>query len=127
MMDELDDFLKQNQPFVLSLLNRPRFTGLVRLSDNHLRQLIKECVQKIVLLPGSVISMKRLIDALKKMARCQRSLPKQRPCSTELSYICNVEATRTASIFLFPFTVILQPEGHIGIQDNPMTKVFIAT
>ncbi len=129
MMDELDDFLKQNQPFVLSLLNRPRFTGLVRLSDNHLRQLIKDMrSEKTSCFHGSVISMKRLIDlALKEDGTLPTFITE-----AEALFYRTVNTSATLKAYKdgidFPFPVYCSycsPEGHIGIQDNPADESFL--
>lgn len=129
MMDELDDFLKQNQPFVLSLLNRPRFTGLIQLSDNHLRQLIKDMrSEKASCFHGSVESMKRLIDlALKENG----TLPTFITEAEALFYrTVNTSATlkNNKDGIDFPFPVYCSycsPEGYIGIQDNPNDESFL--
>ncbi len=129
IMDEMDEFLRQSQPFVLSLLNRPNFTGMVRLSDSQLRQLIMEMrTEKASCFQGSVTSMKRLMQiAVQELG----NLP---------SFITDAEVlfyrtVNTSDILRrnkegadFPFTVqyaYCSPEGFIGIQDDPMDESFL--
>lgn len=129
LMDELDDFLKQNEPFILSLLNRPRFTGLIQLSDNHLRQLIKEMrTEKVSCFHGSIESLQRLLNmAVQENDR----LPAFITDAEVLFYrtVNTSEAIRKNKEGLeLPFRVqcaYCSPEGFIGIQDNPANDSFL--
>lgn len=129
MMDELDDFLKQNQLFILSLLNRPRFTGLVQLSDNHFRQLIKDMrSEKASCFHGSIDSLKRLMEiAIKE----DGSLPAFITDAEALFYrtVSTSETLRKQKEGLkLPFSVhysYCSPEGFIGIQDKSEEESFL--
>jgi len=129
MMDELDDFLKQNEPFILSLLNRPRFTGLIQLSDNHLRQLIKEMrTEKVSCFHGSIESLRRLL----KMAIQEKGRLPAFITDAEVLFYRTVNTSETIKKskegLELPFRVqcaYCSPEGFIGIQDNPVDESFL--
>lgn len=129
LMDELDDFLKQNQLFILSLLNRPRFTGMVKLSDNHFRQLIKDMrTEKASCFQGSIESLKQLMSVALKD---EGSLP---ACITdaEALFYRTVSTSETLKKYKegleLPFPILsfyCSPEGFIGIQNNPADESFL--
>lgn len=129
MMVELEDFLRQNQPFLLSLLNRPRFTGLIRLSDNHLRQLIKDMrSEKASCFHGSVNSMKRLMNlAMKEGGTMPGFMTEAEALFYRTSCASDCLKSSKGNVD-FPFPVyhsFCSPEGYFGNQENPAEDGFL--
>lgn len=130
-MDEFDDFLRRNEPFILSLLDRPRFTGMVTLSDNQLRQLIKEMrSEKVSCFKGSPAGFSRL-------AALAREEDGQSPALLNDAEVLFHRTTLTNHAFqaqtkALKLTLPVQrtycsPEGLIGLQDTPNDDSYLMT
>jgi len=129
LMDELEDFLRRHEPFVISLLNRPKYTGMVHLSDNLIKQLIKEIkVEKVSCYKGSPKSLQRLVDLAKKE---DGTLP---AFLTEAEILFHKTTATSEELRLMkrdlqlPFPIqsmYCSPEGFFGIQDYPENETFL--
>jgi len=121
-MDEFDDFLRRNEPFILTLLNRPKFTGMLTLSDNQLLQLIKEMRnEKVSCFKGSPSGLARL-------AALAGEEEAQNPTILAEAEVLFHRTTRTnqelrqldnqVRLSLPVQRIFCSPEGLIGLQDK---------
>lgn len=130
-MDEFDDFLRRNEPFILTLLNRPKFTGMLTLSDNQLLQLIKEMRhEKVSCFKGTPAGVQRLTALVGK---------ENDPNSTFLAEaeVLFHKTTRTNEALLLQDKALrlslpiqrtfCSPEGLIGLQDKPDDDSYLIT
>lgn len=121
-MDEFVDFLRQHEPFILSLLDKPSFTGLLTLSDNQLRQLIRELRNE------KVTSFKGSPSAFARLAKLVDEEDGKAPFIMEAEVLfhrttlTNEALREQASSLQLNLPVqrtFCSPEGVIGIQDKP--------
>lgn len=122
-MDEFIDFLRKNEPFVISLLDRPKFTSLLTLSDNQLRQLIKELrTEKVSCFKGSPAGFSKLATLVKKEESQMPAFLADAEVLFHRTTLTNkalLEQDKALNITIPVQRTFCSPEGFIGIQDTP--------
>jgi hypothetical protein len=129
VMDELEEFLRKNEPFILSLLDRPKYQGMIRLSDNQLKQLIKDInPDKITCFKGTPTSLQRLINLSIKNDFSTPDFILDAEVLFHRTALTSTELFKQKS-GLSPAIAVqsyyCSPEGFFGIQDKKQDDSFL--
>lgn len=129
LMDELDGFLRKNEPFLNSLLNLPRQIGVQEMSDSRIRQLVKEIGDdKVSSFKGSPRGLERLIS----QSKTEDGAPSPFLADAEILFhkttALSSDLKQLKSSLPLPVPVqsaYCSPEGFFGIQDDPSDESYL--
>jgi len=130
LIDELDQFLKGNEPFINSLLNIPKHIGTKQqLAEINASQLIKEIgPNKISCFKGTPKALEQLINATRNEDGTLASFLTDAELlfhkTTMLSSLLK-EMKQAVNLPIPIQSAYCTPEGFVGIQDNPGDDSFM--
>jgi hypothetical protein len=127
-IDQLDYFLKENEPFLHSLLNIPRQLDLQQLPNVRMKQLVKEIgTANVACFKGSPLALSRFLNYLKEsnwplesLYQAEILFHKTTQPSKQLT-----ELKQHLALSVPVQSIYATPEGLFGIQDDPSQDNFL--